>query len=178
MHEGHKPSVLREGERGCCHVLLVCVVCLQKGATWLCVCVAKGHGPGWRDRASFIPNNYWVSHKMTVCWEHLAGILQGPTLISSRCRKPTGTVYVCACMCGSCWITGNHVICSLTVMFKSLQNERWKIPNIECHALRPPDHFVCSRKSEKGNSLCLYNVIARRRKTSFACKLVSDIWHV
>lgn len=39
MHEGHKPSVLREGERSRCHVLLLCVVCLQEGATWLCVYV-------------------------------------------------------------------------------------------------------------------------------------------
>lgn len=62
MQEGHKPSVSKQGDRICCHVLLPHVVCLQEGAIWLCVCVcvAKGHGPGWRDRAYFIPNDYWV----------------------------------------------------------------------------------------------------------------------
>lgn len=52
------------------------------------------------------------------------------------------------------------MICSLIVMFKTLQKERWKIPNLGGHALRPPDLFVCSCKSERGNSLCLYNFIA------------------
>lgn len=58
MHEGHKPSVSKAGESSQCHVLLPRVVCLQEGAAWLCVCVAKGHGPGWRDRDFFIPNDY------------------------------------------------------------------------------------------------------------------------
>lgn len=53
-----------------------------------------------------------------------------------------------------------HVIRSLIVMFKSLQKKRWKIPNLTGHALRPPDLFVCSCKTERGNSLCLYNFIA------------------
>lgn len=40
MHEGHKPSVSREGERSHCRALLTHVVCLQEGATWLCMCVS------------------------------------------------------------------------------------------------------------------------------------------
>ena len=39
IHEGHKPSVSREGARSRCHVLLPRVVCLQEGATWPCVWV-------------------------------------------------------------------------------------------------------------------------------------------
>lgn len=39
MQEGHKPSVSKQGDRICCHVLLPHVVCLQEGAIWLCMCV-------------------------------------------------------------------------------------------------------------------------------------------
>lgn len=56
--------------------------------------------------------------------------------------------------------SGGHVIRSLIVMFKSLKKKRWKIPNLGGHDLRPPDLFVCSCKTEKVNSLCLYNFIA------------------
>lgn len=76
----------------------------------------------------------------------------------------------------------DHVTCSLIVMLKPLQKERWKIPDLAGHALRPSDMSVCSYETEKGNSLCLCNFIALyfRHEEENICLHVgdSDLRHV
>lgn len=79
IYEGHKPSVSREGQSSRCRVLLPCVVCLQEDATWLCVCVCASLSATGLD-GDVGPNDFWVSHKLTACWEHLAGTARSPTL--------------------------------------------------------------------------------------------------
>lgn len=161
MHEGHKPSVSREGERSHCHVLLPRAVCLQEGATWLCTCVCVLRAMGL-DREIGPPSSL-----MTIeCVSQDDSLLRapgwhstGPHAGSSRCRKPKRTAYLSMRVYVQLSLNSHestgHVSCSLIVMLKSLQKKRWKIPNLGGHALRPPDLFVCSCNAEKGNSLCL-----------------------
>lgn len=138
MHEGHKPSVSREGgEEPLPCPAAVC--CLFTGRCHLAVCVCVLLRAMALDGKIGLPSSQ--DHKMTACWEHLAGTN------FSHCRKPKEAVSVFARMCSShCkrHESRGHVICSLIVMLKSLQKERWKIPNLVGHALRPADLFVCS----------------------------------
>lgn len=102
MQEGHKPSVSKQGDRICCHVLLPHVVCLQEGAIWLCVCVCV------LLRAMGLDEEIGpTSSLMTIeCVSQDDSLLRAPGwhfaqphAHSSHCRKPKRTVlyvHVCA----------------------------------------------------------------------------------
>lgn len=99
MDEGHQCQEERESSR--CLVLLPRVVCLQEGATWLCVSVAKGQG---LDGEIGIPRSL-----MTIeCVSQDDSLMRAPgwhsaqpSATSSHCRKPAGMLYECARMFGS-----------------------------------------------------------------------------
>ncbi len=117
MHEGHKASVSREGERSRCHVLLLHVVCLQEGATWLCVCVCACVCVLLRavglDGEIGPPSSL-----MTIeCVSQDDSMLRAPGWHSTRphasssCRRrPKRVGYECVCMCSSQWIATNQEV--------------------------------------------------------------------
>lgn len=173
MHERHKSSVSKEGQRSRCHVPLPCVCLLCLLAVRVCVRASRG----CRDSA----------FQMTIeCVSQDDSLLGSPGWPRTKAPRQFLTLqdfqkeqFMNVQLSLNSHESRGHVTRSLIVMLKPLQKERWKIPNLVGHALRPSDISVCSYQTEIGNSLCLYTFIAfvcqaRRRKT-FACMLLGDL---
>lgn len=174
----HQCQGRERGAVSCCCVLFVYG---KVPLGCVCVCVLlRAMEAGWGDRASSIPNDYWVCltrwHPAESTWlaHGLALVLH--TVGSQKELLMYVHVHYAQLKLNSNESKG-HVIPSLIVMFKSLQTKWWKIPNRGGHAHRPPD---LDWKRLQSMFIQFYSSLCRpwRRKTTFACKLVSDLCHV